>query len=58
MDPWNAENYLRIANVYAVLGQKQAAISALDKILSFAGNTQVGIQALEGKKMLTLQWKK
>ena len=55
LDPWNAENYLRIANVYAVLGQKQAAISALDKILSFAGNTQVGIQALEGKKKLTLQ---
>jgi O-antigen ligase len=55
LDPWNAENYLRIANVYAVLGQKQDAISALDKILSFAGNTQVGIQALEGKKMLTLQ---
>ena len=53
LDPWNAENYLRIANVYAILGQKQAAISALDKVLSFAGGTEVGIQALEGKKKLT-----
>jgi len=52
LDPWNAENFLRIANVYIVLGQKQSAITVLDKILSFAGDTQVGIQALEGKKKL------
>jgi tetratricopeptide (TPR) repeat protein len=55
LDPWNAENYLRIANAYAVLGQKQAAINSLDKILTFAGNTEIGIQALEGKKRLLTQ---
>lgn len=55
LDPWNAENYLRIANAYSVLGQKQAAISTLNKVLSFAGDTQIGTQALEGKKKLLLQ---
>ena len=55
LDPWNAENYLRIANAHAVLGQKQAAINSLDKILTFAGNTEIGIRALEGKKKLLTQ---
>lgn len=48
-DPWNAENYLRIANLYQLLGNTEGTIQYLDKILAFAPNTDVGKQAFEGK---------
>ena len=51
-DPWNAENYLRIANLYGILGNTESTIQYLDRILAFAPNTDVGKQAFEGKMKL------
>lgn len=44
-DPWNAQNYLQIGLIYKNLGDYDAMDSAKRKILSFASQYQIGIDA-------------
>jgi tetratricopeptide (TPR) repeat protein len=45
IDPWNAKNYLQLGNNFKFLGNESKAREMLNKILSFASNNPVGIQA-------------
>ncbi len=50
LDPWNAANYLAIGKDYKSLGDLEKSRKMLNKILSFASTSSIGIQA---KKDLT-----
>lgn len=45
LDPWDALNILKLANVYKALGQKEDSIAMLEKIISFASGTEVAVEA-------------
>jgi tetratricopeptide (TPR) repeat protein len=44
-DPWNATNYLALGKDYKATGDLAKSKVMLDKILSFASQTQVAVQA-------------
>lgn len=46
-DPWNAQNYFELANLYILYGDLTKAEEMRDKILSFAPNTQIAKNAIE-----------
>lgn len=45
VDPWNAENYLFMAQSYEKMGNRERAITLYKKILTFAGSKPVGQEA-------------
>ena len=45
-DPWNAENYLQLLELYKSSGDIENAISMKNKILSFAPNSDAAKKAL------------
>lgn len=45
LDPWDAPNILKLANLYKALGQKEDSIAMLEKIISFASGTEVAVKA-------------
>ena len=45
LDPWDAPNILKLANLYKVLGQKEESLVMLEKIISFASGTTVAVEA-------------
>lgn len=52
VDPWNAENYLFMAQSYEKLGNIESAIILYKKILTFAGSKPVGQEARNSLKKL------
>jgi tetratricopeptide (TPR) repeat protein len=46
-DPWNAQNYLELGKLYKLSGDLTKAAEMKDKILSFAGNTDIAKIAIE-----------
>jgi O-antigen ligase len=42
IDPWNADNYLQLAIAYENINRKNEAVVVYNKILSFAGQTNLG----------------
>jgi O-antigen ligase len=47
IDPWNADNYLKLLMLYKNSGDLVNAAAMKDKILSFAGNTDIAKMASE-----------
>jgi O-antigen ligase len=45
LDPWNAKNYLGLGKIYKVLGNSEKSREMLEKIMSFAPNTEEAKQA-------------
>jgi O-antigen ligase len=45
LDPWNAKNYLGLGKIYKVLGDSEKSREMLEKIMSFAPNTEEAKQA-------------
>ena len=47
LDPWNAKNYLQLMILYNTVGDVTNAQLTLDKILSFAPDTNEAKSAIE-----------
>jgi O-antigen ligase len=45
LDPWNAKNYLGLGKIYKILGDSEKSRDMLEKILSFAPDTEEAKQA-------------
>ncbi|CAB4579358.1 unannotated protein [freshwater metagenome] len=45
LDPWNAKNYLGLGKIYKVLGDSEKSRDMLEKIMSFAPDTEEAKQA-------------
>ena len=45
IDPWNAENYLSLVKLYKQVDNENSARSTYNKIISFAPNSELAIQA-------------
>jgi O-antigen ligase len=45
LDPWNAKNYLGLGKIYKVLGDSEKSREMLEKIMSFAPDTEEAKQA-------------
>ena len=45
LDPWNAENYFQLIKLYKLVGNLELARVNYEKIISFAPNIEIAIQA-------------
>jgi tetratricopeptide (TPR) repeat protein len=45
LDPWNAKNYLGLGKIYKILGDSEKSRDMLEKIMSFAPDTEEAKQA-------------
>jgi O-antigen ligase len=45
LDPWNAKNYLGLGKIYKILGDSERSRDMLEKIMSFAPDTEEAKQA-------------
>jgi O-antigen ligase len=45
LDPWNAKNYLGLGKIYKILGDSEKSTEMLEKIMSFAPDTEEAKQA-------------